>query len=75
MEKNKFIEQGGNLIHEIEESDALIKHYQSYLKVVEKMGEEQGFKALENFVVIREKIILLEAKRKTALRKLEGYLK
>ena len=74
-DKIKFLEKGAELIQDVEVSGELIKQKNQYLKLVKKMGGEEGLEILEKVMKIQEAIINLESKKNAGVRKLEGYFK
>jgi hypothetical protein len=73
-EKLKFLQNGADLIREIEKAEKLIEQKKKYLSLLKKMDGEGGLEILDKIMTIQTEMIDLETKRDAAKRKLEGYL-
>jgi hypothetical protein len=74
-EKIKFLENGSDLISEIEEAEKLIIQKIKYLALIKKINDEEGLEILDKIMTIQTEIVGLESKKNSAIRKLEGYFK
>ena len=73
--KREYIDRGITVIQEIEETEARMDTKCEYIRVLEKIGQEQGFESMKEIMTIQEEIDTLDAQHRAAERKLEGYLK
>ena len=70
-----YIDRGAAVIQEIESTGDRLNTKCEYIKLLEKIGQEKGFEALQEIMVVQEELDKLYAQKRAAERKLEGYLK
>ena len=73
--RTEYLDRGAAVIQEIESTEARMGTKCEYIEMLNKIGQEQGFEALEKIMLVQEEIDTLEAQQRAAERKLEGYLK
>jgi len=74
-ERTEYIDRGADVIQEIESTEDRLNTKCEYIKLLEKIGQEKGFEALKEIMIVQEELDKLYAQKRAAERKLEGYLK